>query len=611
MLKRKIYGNVIQKLSNIPLKRKLLLSYFIIIFIPLSLLTAVTYKVVFDGYKNQILFSATQSFDQAYDFLNYKVNTLINGSDIVHFNNDIQTILAQDRLHYENDVIQQNIDYSKLSAFFNNLENSSDIYRVSLYVPDWFSWSSENIHFHSIDEFKKTSDYQTLLKSTDKVLWLPPRSVREANGNTAKVITLLRKIRNKDRLDSYIGIAGVSTLEENFKKVIVKSNSSPNGVVYLQNSEGAIVCASNDLFIEKYKLDASLPKQVKTLQNPSWNLFHIGSHTYYVFTKKIKGTDWNMVSAIPSADILAQSNRIRNIMFALMVFIGFAAYIAAFFISRASTDRIHLLIAKMELVQQGNLDVQLMQKSNDEIGKLFEKFNYMIHKIKTLVAEQYAIGKEIKSSELKALQAQINPHFLYNTLDLINWKAMDTGSVEIAEITQSLAKFYKLSLNKGKAVVSIEDEIRHVSVYVQIQNMRFDNRINLIVAVDEAIYQYSIIKIVLQPIVENSILHGILENKRAVGGTIKICGYIELDTIIISVQDDGVGMDQTTLDQVLSGDLKTKSSGYGLKNINNRLQLTYGEQYGISFESVVGSGTTVKITIPAVPYKEDASILHT
>jgi two-component system sensor histidine kinase YesM len=310
-----------------------------------------------------------------------------------------------------------------------------------------------------------------------------------------------------------------------------------------------------------------------------------------------------MVDAIPFTEITSQSNYIRDIMLLLMFVLGVVAYIISYFISTSSIKRISLLARTMQKVESGELQISISSKSSDEIGKLYESFNYMVKRIRILIDEQFKSGRELKNMELKALQAQINPHFLYNTLDLINWKAIDNHIPEIAEIAQSLAKFYKLSLNKGKDIVSIKDEINHVKTYIQIQNLRFDNRINFVLDFDPEILNYSILKIVLQPIVENSILHGILENKKAETGTISISGHIDRDMLCIEVIDDGIGISEEKLAEVFSDNPKSDVGGYGIKNIHNRIKLHYGDQYGLSYKSAVGFGTTVNIRIPAIKYE--------
>jgi two-component system, sensor histidine kinase YesM len=603
---RKLFTNAAKYTRNLTLRRKLLLSYFILIFSPLVILTIVSYNIVSKGYENKILYSASQSFDQAHEFLNYKINNLVSTSDIIYFNDTVQSVLSSNYASYIDDVFQQNKDMLKLSDFLAQFKNNGDIYRASLYVPGWMIFSNQNINFFNMAEFEKSPDYNKLSTSNEKVFWLPPQTINETDGNSISVIPLLRRIRNYNHVDKFIGIIQIFTLENNIKNVISKASTVKNGVVFLQNSYGRIISSSNDTALKSFNFSNALTKKLAN-GNISWDLIRSGKDRFIVKSSSINNTDWVMVNVIPYSEITSQSNNIRNIMLLLMLILGIIAYIISYFISTSSINRLTLLDKTMKKVEEGDLDIMLKSNSSDEIDSIFKSFNYMVRRIKLLAEEQFKTGRDLKNMELKALQAQINPHFLYNTLDLINWKAIDNDVPDIADITQSLAKFYKLSLNKGKDIVSIRDEIDHVSTYIQIQNLRFDNRISFVIDIDEKVFEYSILKIVLQPIVENSILHGILQNRSKENGIIKITGSLSNDFIILSITDDGVGISDTRLKEIFSETSQSESKGYGIKNINSRIMLHYGEQYGLSFKSLMGCGTTVDIKIPAILFNCESS----
>ncbi|MEG0692509.1 MAG: sensor histidine kinase, partial [Oscillospiraceae bacterium] len=242
-------------------------------------------------------------------------------------------------------------------------------------------------------------------------------------------------------------------------------------------------------------------------------------------------------------------------------------------------------------------------KGGDEIGQLMNGFNQMMGEINTLIKEKYEYGQQIKGLELKALQAQINPHFLYNSLDLINCIAIQNEVPEIIVMVNSLAKFYKLSLSRGNDVISLRDEFMHSRLYIQIQNMRFENCIQTKWEIDETLLDFGVIKIILQPIIENAIIHGIFERQDKVG-TLWISCIKEDKDIFIRVADNGVGMDAETIRNNFTpgppGSVTETRGGYGIRNIQDRLRLIYGESYGLSCQSTLGKGTVVTVRIPAV-----------
>lgn len=583
---------------NMQIRSKLLISYFILIFFPLAFMTMISYKNVSSDYEKKILRSANQSFNQAFTILYYKVTTLIKTSDVIYFNSDVQTILTRSKKDFANDLVQQNMDRLKLESFLNSFKNKEDVYRAGLYVPGWVMYSEQNYNFYNFDRYAQTESYQKLLSSKDKVTWLPPHRIinNNSNLNPLQVITLLRKIRNSEQTTEIIGVIELNTSVDNIQDIIQKANITDHGVVYIQNANGDIISSSN---MENFTPDIGLIKEVQDNDAP-WNSVKIHSRNFAVKTRALNNTDWTMVTAIPFSEINSQSNKIRNLMLVLMLICGLISYGLAYFITGKTVKRILLLIRKMKLVEEGVLNVDINSDIQDEIGELIDSFNHMVKRIKLLVIEQYQNGKEIKNLELKALQAQINPHFLYNTLEMINWKAIDNHVPEISVISQTLAKFYKLSLNKGKDIVSVEDEINHVRIYTQIQNLRFDNKIKLEVQVDPEIYDCEILKLILQPIVENSIIHGILENRGKEEGSIIIRGFLDMHDLVLIVKDDGVGMFPEKSASIL-GDHTTNHEirGYGIRNINHRIQLCYGQEYGLTYHSSPGNGTLVEIRIPA------------
>jgi len=269
-------------------------------------------------------------------------------------------------------------------------------------------------------------------------------------------------------------------------------------------------------------------------------------------------------------------------------------------VSNSVTKRLQKLMNQMEKVEKGDFDnAKILPENNDEIGKLALSFNYMVDKIAVLMEERYRLGKEIKNLELKALQAQINPHFLYNTLDLINWMSVRANVPEISRIIESLSRFYRLSLSKGEDLVTIKNELEHVKAYVEIQNMRFGDNIKLQINVPEEIHNYVMPKLILQPIVENSIIHGILEKEQE-KGTIKIYGKLQEKEINLFIEDNGVGMSEEKIIQILTTSSSNEPHGYGVKNINERLKLYYGADYGLTYKSRPGMGTIAIIRIPAI-----------
>jgi len=315
-------------------------------------------------------------------------------------------------------------------------------------------------------------------------------------------------------------------------------------------------------------------------------------------SKSLGYSNWKIISMVPMNNIMKNSIKLRNYSLLTLLALSLVAYGIAKYVSMHLTHRITELLKKMKKAQQGDLNQKVAVGGTDEIAEIQINFNRLLENLKELMEERYRMGIEIKHAELRALQAQINPHFLYNTLELINWKASSYEVGEVDELIKLLAKFYKLSLSQGRDVIYISDEIEHVKTYLEIQNKRFMNGIKFSVEVDEEILKYSIPKLILQPIIENALIHGILEKPESCG-EIALTGEINSGIIHICVKDDGIGIRQEKIDSLMSKYIKNPTSGYGIRNVRDRIRLFYGEGYGVEYQSQIGLGTAVHITFPA------------
>ena len=329
-----------------------------------------------------------------------------------------------------------------------------------------------------------------------------------------------------------------------------------------------------------------------------------GQQEYYVIRRKVEGAPWQMISMIPKSEYRDQY---RSLWLSAALMIGgmiVVIVLMSYFLSSYYVGRLKKLNSEMAGLESGNLNANLpIATEGDEIEEIYHNFNGMVQEVQRLMQEHYKLGKEVKMAEVRALQAQINPHFLYNTLDLINWISMDYGAEEIGTLTWNLARFYRLSLNHGKSLISIGEEIEHVEVYVNIENYHFDNAISLEVDVPEELKSYACLNIILQPFVENAIVHGIAEDPKIESCEIQIGARREENDIIFSVQDDGPGVNVEQMQKETQQDIRKAQHGYGVRNINFRLKLCFGEKYGVTYKESE-KGTHVEIKIPLMTMEE-------
>lgn len=339
--------------------------------------------------------------------------------------------------------------------------------------------------------------------------------------------------------------------------------------------------------------------------------------TYLVTYESLKENGWQIYGLKSRQSLLGSLKNLRNVIYEIMGIVFLAAVAAILLLSHQLTNSLRKLEKRMSCVEKGDLSIRFFYPYKDEIGSLAKTFNYMIGEIESLVQKQEETIEELKrerdyvsevqkqkrKAELKALQAQINPHFLYNTLNAITWQAADQGAEEISILSNSLGKFFRISLSKGAEVITLGEELEHVTSYLEIQSIRYHSRLSYEIEVDESWMDIRMIKLVLQPLAENSIYHGIKEKQGA--GKIKIYGErqssFEEEVLELSVWDDGAGIPPEKLElmnETLRRGETDSKAGYGIYNVNERIRLFYGEGYGLRYESSYGRWTRAILRIP-------------
>lgn len=384
-------------------------------------------------------------------------------------------------------------------------------------------------------------------------------------------------------------------------KLLQDNITSNKNVAYLVNSRDNLVATSDSFLYGTYPFSSDEIRENIMSSNNFITKTVLGQKVYAGFYR-IKNTDWYMVAVMPADPIMKKSTHI--ICNFLLIYIAFLliAFIIASGLSHSMTRRLSLVVNQMAKVRF-EPPVELKDAdSQDEIGELIDTYNYMSRKIQQLMDNQAKAAENLRIAEFDSLQSQINPHFLYNTMDMISWLAQQGKSDEVTEVVRRLSRFYRLTLSRKQELTTIADEAEHVTIYIELQNMRFDNGIDFIMDIPDYLMEYSMPKLIFQPLVENSIIHGIMEKEEKTG-SIVLAGWMEDEDIVLLLSDDGVGIDPDILPKFLDGTFhnpQSKGANVAVYNTHRRLQILYGERYGLSFSSAKGEGTEVQIRIPAI-----------
>ncbi|MFC5468170.1 sensor histidine kinase [Cohnella suwonensis] len=598
--------------SRARLVHKLVLSFFFLMLLCLGMQAGIYYSNASRMLEDKLIYSARQSFEQTSALLSLKISNIIEKSNILIENSTFTEALAHNTdsasLH------EQLVLFQSFLPYVAALEDGTTLTRVRVYVHDLTITSNDQRNFFHMDQIHDAKWLKRLTQEGLLVVWITgddwqgdetPPLTRNESPNIG-MLSLGKFIVDPFDYSRIVAAARFDFPKSNISEILKKANATPNSVTWIQNRQGHLAAASDESKLKEmnfpYLQDNEMsapahdPIQTVTLQN--------GKEAFMV-RQWLEQTDWQMVTVIPKSDLAADSQIIRNQVAWLAAIVGLIALALAYFISYSMTRRISALAATMKETQNGRPVPFEGHLGRDELGTLGRTYNLMIKRISELMNDQLEAGNRLREAELRTLQAQINPHFLYNTLDMMNWYARRNSGKEIVEILESVSRFYKLVLNRGNDVVSLKDEIAQISAYFAIQNKRFNGSLKLVLKLDEELLQYMVLKLILQPLVENAILHGIL-CKEEKSGTVTISVSRRADDLLIQVEDDGVGMPEKVLENfrrnipAVTDSSETTGSGFGLRNVQERIRLHYGGTYGIEIASEAGVGTIVELRIPTV-----------
>lgn len=542
-------------------------------------------------FENSSLYTQTiiQQMNQNIDsYIDYMENT----SYLVSSNEDVQKYLFGDTADPEaRDRI--------LSQFETILDSRSDILNLGIIAENGRMLINNGQRLTNQDlDIHSQEWYTNALEGRESVYLTSSHVQHIISGERPWVITLSRGIRNKE-MGTGQEKEGVFFIDLNYSAISELCDQSMvgnQGYAFIVDADGNIVYHPqqqqlyNELQTENIDLVMNAGSDIVTWGDG------INKKMYSI--SRSEKTGWTVVDCVRVEELLRRSNEAQSIY--VLVAMGLMAVALFFsrFVAKSITLPIQRLCDSMERVQEGDFSVSdIVVDSENEIGSLTKSFNVMTQRIHELMAQNIREQEAKRKSELKALQSQINPHFLYNTLDSIIWMAEGKKNEEVVLMTASLARLLRQSISNEDELVSIGQEIEYARGYLTIQKMRYKDKLEFWIEVEPSILNIRLIKLVLQPVIENAIYHGLKYKESR--GLLLVKGFMKNGNAVLQVIDDGVGMDQETLDHIYERHkVDYHSNGVGIYNVQKRLQLYYGNEYGIVYESKPGEGTTATITIP-------------
>lgn len=586
--------------GDLKIQTKLLVCFGTVFVLFIVFIIAVFYLTSVSILKIEAVNYSSLYIRQLNENLNTYANELERLTLMTYADTHVQSILSKD-IKSETSIEQKNnTDYIE-NFLFNIYSLKPDIINITLIGENGMMYSEGITRYSTpMDDRSKYDWYAEAVANPARLLVYTDlkneNSLDTLRGE--KTVSVIKQIRNTE-LDRLVGVVRIDVQYDKVMDLVKRAGKSSSMEIVILNKGYGIVFDPYDtvktLNIPRF---ADVFKKILDEKNGSIQAnIKEGSQTVVFSTSSYTG--WIAIGIISNEILFEKATNVRNFSIAAAVVSVIVIVIICMLIAMGITNPLKRLRVSMKKFADGDFDVKVNPAFKDEIGDIGRSFNKMVVKIKELINREYFLEIKGKEAELKALQAQINPHFLYNTLEALRMKAVVNGDRDAAEMAKKLSKFFRLNIIGGSEVVKIREELEHVSYYLDIQNIRYNNRFTYVEDVEENVLDARILKLTLQPLIENAIFHG-LEPK--VGQCLIILrGRMQENSIIIEIIDNGVGMGGTELNglkEALENTSASNNLGLGILNVHNRIKYHFGEEYGLNITSEPDKGTIVEIHIP-------------
>lgn len=563
----------------VPLQARLILI-FTLIFLSLILQVSISYKFLSDTMTDNTIQSYQEVITQTSLHIDASINTYGKLTKNIMANERVQTALSD----LVGDSSKKAESYQAVRdelAMLTLLEENINSIHI---IPKDGATISYNFvsHYTDYDAAIASEWYEDIEQSYGNLIWLTSVDASKSNiGNDkTKVFTAVRKIFSLSTGEE-LALALVYIDEKQLYDIISDVESGTNLIIYLLDKNNQVVLGTNEEDVGKFfSIDA------------------LNHDKYFLVENQSSTTEWTLIGLVPKS-VFGEALKQYNVFFIALGLVSFLVIVlVSWMISRSIVVPIINITNGMSRVKKGDFDVRITQHENSEIGMLSKHFNDMTEELKFFIDKVYKQELSKRDAELKAIQAQIDPHFLYNTLDTIYWMLVVDDNEEVADMVVSLSDILRYSISEGEDFVTVSEDVKHLENYLRIHKARFNEKLTYNIHMDEDILDVKIPKLLIQPIVENAIKHGIKD--KSTEGEIHIIGKCEEDQLILCVRDNGIGMRKSKIREVLEGTAKVEDdshTGIGLKSVHKRIKLIYGEQYGITIDSVPNQYTLVTLRL--------------
>jgi two-component system sensor histidine kinase YesM len=570
------------------LRVKLGIIAIVLIAIPLMAISFTYSYTVKEIIKNKYTETAIQSVYETGEKLNFILEDIQEFTTVIISDSELLDMLDK-KSSYRTE------EFNRVLRGF--ITSRDDIEVIDLVLADEYSYYS--VGAKKINRMERIS--KQLKDSTGQPLWLPTNS-EEIEILSSKFkknyFTLARKIIDFNTLQDY-GYLLVDLEEVILEQAYSSLLDNENAEVFICDNNGKIISHS-----DKSKIGSSINNEPYAKEVLSDGMGH--SYVQYKTTigkvaiySTIEKNGWKIIKTISTDYLYREINRIQKYLIFGGIIYSLVIIFYILFFSFRYTEPMMRMMSVIKRVEQGDLTARTEVQSNDEVGQLGQSLNNMIAEMQVLIDKLVREEQEKKEVELEALHAQINPHFLYNTLNTIKWMAKIQGNNGVSKAITSLVKLLRISINLSRDMISLREEIDYVKNYIVIQKLRFSKSVNIAYNIEDNCLDFSVPKLILQPIVENAFIYGMEDEQHELN--IEVKAYMKENRLIIEIQDDGPGIEEEVLKNILTNDTdKTRFSKVGLNNVNQRIKLYCGSDFGLEIKTELGIGTIVIVNLPII-----------
>ncbi|WP_058302266.1 cache domain-containing sensor histidine kinase [Gorillibacterium timonense] len=617
--------------------KKWIIAYLLLIFLPSSVILFSFYQRSSDILEEEVTQSMQQTLKQASLNLTYKLEHIRDTSNSVFMNQTLyKNLMKQDQIVAQLDQLEN------LRNLADTAKANTDIYRLRFFVDPSRLYARDNINVFPFDTLDSYKWYPAVKEANGTIVWTGVYRQAYTDSGEQSVFSAVRLLRNPQQFDEQVGVLSVDVPESVLGSILDEMRFSARYSPFLLDADNRVVYRSSSLEENRSEKQSAKPAEsgavgeagnaeqtkqtvdelpadaLQTIRGMQEGIVPFGQdeNRGYLIFSTVGTTNWKLVAPVTKAELSHRSASQGQAM-GIVTIIGMTvlylllAFLLLMFTVQGMKKRVQTIIGTIRLEGVEWLEERRSLPPGD--FRLLERsVDRLVRRVNGLMEESYKAKVHEREAQLKALQAQINPHFLYNALDMINWSAIAHDAEDTSQMIEALARYFRLSLNKGQDTVSIADELELAQVYLDIQQNRFPSTFTYEIEEGAGLEGYRIPKLTLQPLVENALLHGIRKSSER-QGAIRIRAWLEEEEIRLAVSDDGMGMEPEFARRLLMEPRPEKRAdgtgiSYGLFNVNERIRFFCGEGYGLSIETGPGAGTTVSVRMKAISFFNEEAV---